>query len=596
MLPALDVPLGAPDRREPANAITCWSADKPVNDPRTYRLQLRHCDYRCEPDAATPRYRSAGLMLPDGFNPRTLALAAQWRAALRQRRRQAIVRAALTLFHDGGFSYTLAPAPLGRDAMDDFLFSTREGFCEHYASAFTVLMRAAGIPARVVTGYQGGYWNKLGNYLLVRQSDAHAWSEVWIAGRGWVRVDPTGAVRPERVHLGAAQPPDRTSAAWYQNAWLQGLRNRWDIVNRWWDQGVIGFDALRQRGLLTPFGVQRTDTRMLALLLTLGSVLFIAASGLAWAMMRRRAHAIPRWPRCAGWNASWPGRRGAAAQRGPAALPAAARPARCQRSAPNLTQLMEQLPATALCRQSNRRLNRCANFVARSRDFRRRAWSNEVDAVAHAAAPAGETPMSVVRSAHPRLRRRPAGGLRHGAQAAGGHLHQHHHGQRPAGRRRRHAGALGWRNHQDRTRPAGNLLLPAVAPARLRRRVRESGSDGNQQGRFVACRAGFYDPEVFTRGRELTVTGTLHGIVSQKVGDYDYAYPRVEADVVYLWPTRPIVVDYPPGLLRPVLGPGLVPAGVGLYGWGWGYPLLGPAAGDRGAAPAAAAAQSMTPS
>jgi len=147
-------------------------------------------------------------------------------------------------------------------------------------------MRDAGIPARVVTGYQGGYWNKFGNYLLVRNSDAHAWSEVWLAGRGWVRVDPTGAVRPERVSMGAsAAAGDQLS--WYRTDWLQGIRNRWDIVNRWWAQGVIGFDSLRQRGLLTPFGVRDVDTATLGVLLAIGSVLFIGI-GLGWALLRKQ--------------------------------------------------------------------------------------------------------------------------------------------------------------------------------------------------------------------------------------------------------------------------------------------------------------------
>jgi hypothetical protein len=225
--------------------------------------------------------------LPTHFNPRTRVLATQWRQRYGTDD-AAIVRAALALFHDGGFRYTLAPAPLGRDAVDDFLFDTREGFCEHYSSAFTVLMRDAGIPARVVTGYQGGYWNPLADYLLVRNSDAHAWSEVWLAGRGWVRVDPTGAVRPERVSLGAAAAAG-DQLGWYRSDWLQGLRNHWDIVNRWWDQGVIGFDALRQRGLLTPFGVQDTDTATLGMLLAISSVLFIAI-GLGWALLRRQTH------------------------------------------------------------------------------------------------------------------------------------------------------------------------------------------------------------------------------------------------------------------------------------------------------------------
>lgn len=282
VLPTLDVPLQAPTqaRLQPDREVM---ADKPVNDQLSYQLRSA-LQYRLQP-TLDDRSRRWGLRLPAGFNPRTLELAAQWRQRYGDDH-AAIVRAALNLFHDGGFRYTLAPAPLGRDAVDDFLFDTHEGFCEHYSSAFTVLMRAAGIPARVVTGYQGGYWNKYGNYLLVRYSDAHAWSEVWLAGRGWVRVDPTGAVRPERVSLGAAAAAG-DQLAWYRNDWLQGLRNRWDIVNRWWDKGVIGFDALRQRGLLTPFGIRDTDTATLGVLLAISSVLFIAI-GLAWALLRRQ--------------------------------------------------------------------------------------------------------------------------------------------------------------------------------------------------------------------------------------------------------------------------------------------------------------------
>lgn len=282
MLPMLDVPLQAPAQAT-LQADREVMADKPVNDPLDYvgRSALR---YRLQPEL-DERSRRLGLSLPADFNPRTHALAAQWRQRYGSDD-AAIVQAALALFHDGGFRYTLAPAPLGRDSVDDFLFDTHEGFCEHYSSAFTVLMRAAGIPARVVTGYQGGYWNKLGDYLLVRYSDAHAWSEVWLAGRGWVRVDPTGAVRPERVSLGAAAAAGG-QLAWYRHDWLQGLRNRWDIVNRWWDQGVIGFDALRQRGLLTPFGIRDADTATLGVLLAIGGVLFIAI-GLAWALLRRQ--------------------------------------------------------------------------------------------------------------------------------------------------------------------------------------------------------------------------------------------------------------------------------------------------------------------
>jgi len=291
VLPTLDVPMAAPpDAAMRRDRVVI--AARPVDGALTYALRSA-TEYRLEPRLDADRRR--WLQLPTGFNPRTLALGQAWRQHYGNDD-AAIVRAGLALFHDGGFRYTLAPAPLGRDAMDDFLFDTREGFCEHYSSAFTVLMRAAGIPARVVTGYQGGYWNKLGNYLLVRNSDAHAWSEVWLAGRGWVRVDPTAAVRPERVSLGAAAAAG-DQLGWYRSDWLQGFRNRWDVVNRWWDQGVVAFDALRQRALLTPFGIRDTDTTTLGLLLAIGSTLFIAL-GLAWALRRRQ----PREPLRNAWR------------------------------------------------------------------------------------------------------------------------------------------------------------------------------------------------------------------------------------------------------------------------------------------------------
>ncbi len=281
VLPMLDVPIDAPAGARMRRDHVVM-ADKPVNDPRTYSASSA-TQYQLEPSLGEHHHR--WLKLPVGFNPRTLALAAQWRQRYGDDQ-AAIVRTALKFFHDGGFRYTLAPAPLGRNAVDDFLFETHEGFCEHYASAFTVLMRAAGIPARVVTGYQGGYWNKLGNYLLVRNSDAHAWSEVWLPGRGWVRVDPTGAVRPERVALGAAAAAGN-QLAWYRSDWIQAVRNHWDIVNRWWDKGIIGFDSLRQRGLLTQFGIRETDTTTLGILLAISSLLFMAI-GLAWALLRKQ--------------------------------------------------------------------------------------------------------------------------------------------------------------------------------------------------------------------------------------------------------------------------------------------------------------------
>ncbi len=279
---ALDTPLAAPADAHLSRDRTLVRG-KPVTKLLHYRARsaTRHV---LEPQL-DPRDRDLGLELPVGYDPRATALARSWRKRY-GRDDAAIVRAALDLFHNGGFRYTLAPPPLGRNSVDDFLFDTRAGFCEHYASAFTFLMRAAGIPARVVTGYQGGYWDKLGHYLLVRQSDAHAWSEVWLRGRGWVREDPTAAVRPDRVSLGAAAAAG-DSGAWYQAGWLRALRNHWDIVNHWWDQAVIGFDALRQRGLLTPFGIRHSPAGVLLLALA-GSIIVLMALAAAFALVPRR--------------------------------------------------------------------------------------------------------------------------------------------------------------------------------------------------------------------------------------------------------------------------------------------------------------------
>src|ERR1039457_5975328 len=116
----------------------------------------------------------------------------------------AIAERALSYFREQGFVYTLEPPLLGRDSVDEFLFGSKSGFCEHYASSFVFLMRAAGVPARVVTGYQGGDINPVDGYMIVRQSDAHAWAEVWLKGRGWVRFDPTAAASPVRVESGIA--------------------------------------------------------------------------------------------------------------------------------------------------------------------------------------------------------------------------------------------------------------------------------------------------------------------------------------------------------------------------------------------------------
>jgi protein-glutamine gamma-glutamyltransferase len=250
---ALDMPMTAPEdavRGADMSLVRRTPVDSVVQYEMTSATR-----YQLDADI-DPRARKRTLELPREVNPRARELALGWRNQFTDD--DGVIRAALELFHEK-FFYTLnAPELTPRDTVDDFLFETRRGFCEHYASAFTFLMRAAGIPARVVTGYQGGYYNDVGDYWVVRQSDAHAWSEVWLAGRGWVRVDPTAAVSPQRVDLGARAAAG-ASAAWYQADWLQSVRNQFDLVNRLWNNAIVQFNALRQQSLLTPFGVDNAD-------------------------------------------------------------------------------------------------------------------------------------------------------------------------------------------------------------------------------------------------------------------------------------------------------------------------------------------------
>ena len=286
LLPALDMPLQPPAGTRFSAARTLLAA-QPVDHGLRYSV-ASSMRYVLAPrlDAAE---RRLGLQLPMNADPRARALAARWRQRYGADA-PAIVDAALRMFHDDGFRYTLLPPPLGRQQVDDFLFDTRAGFCEHYASAFVFLMRAAGIPARVVAGYQGGYANRVAGYLLVRQSDAHAWAEVWLQGHGWTRVDPTAAVRPDRISLGATAAAQGSGAPWYLSGWWLGLRDRIDVINRFWDQAVVGFNALRQRGLLARFGVdpERWQSAALALGGALGMVM---AVGLALALREPAAAA-----------------------------------------------------------------------------------------------------------------------------------------------------------------------------------------------------------------------------------------------------------------------------------------------------------------
>lgn len=255
-------------------------------DQRIHYEAVSHTSYRTDSNLGqTSRRWYTGL--PDGRNPQTLELAAVMREAAGSDERY--IAAVLQKFHNEEFFYTLRPPPLGRDPVDRFLFDTRRGFCEHYASAFATMMRAAGIPSRIVLGYQGGELNPLGNYMLVRQSDAHAWTEVWLPERGWHRVDPTAAVAPERIQSGMSGARfDEIGVAWGMGSsslWVYTVVMYWDALNAAWNEWVLGYGPDNQRGLMEWLGMRDPDWRKMMLVLLLLVVIIVA--GISILLLRR---------------------------------------------------------------------------------------------------------------------------------------------------------------------------------------------------------------------------------------------------------------------------------------------------------------------
>jgi transglutaminase-like putative cysteine protease len=224
--------------------------------------------------------------LPPNRNPRTAGLAQQLRSA--HPNDMDYVRAVLDMFTQQPFFYTLTPPKLSDNSVDEFLFDTKRGFCGHYASAFVALMRAAGIPARVVTGYQGGTRNPYGDYWIVRQSDAHAWTEVWIEPQGWVRMDPTAAISPQRVERGpgeVAGADDPLASRWQRKSpWFAGARLRMDVLREVWRERILDFDQDSQRKLLEMLKIPEPDGQKLVMLLAAAMVLVLA--WLTWQVRR----------------------------------------------------------------------------------------------------------------------------------------------------------------------------------------------------------------------------------------------------------------------------------------------------------------------
>lgn len=253
---------------EPHNRLWLLLLDMPTTIPKIATLNQAYSAIAKEPIRTRIRYQAVSslqyildkaldtsqskiaLDIDAESNPKSFKLGRDWSHLPPEE----IISHALQMFNQQNFIYTLRPPRLSDSAIDDFLFNTKKGFCEHYATSFVYLMRAAEIPARVVTGYQGGEVNPNGNYLIVRQSDAHAWAEVWLKDKGWVRIDPTAAVAPERIELGIDQAVTevdalpifvRPSAQWLKNAYFN-----WDNINNNWNQWVLGYDNQKQLDFL----------------------------------------------------------------------------------------------------------------------------------------------------------------------------------------------------------------------------------------------------------------------------------------------------------------------------------------------------------
>ncbi len=262
----------------------------PIQRAVQYRIRS-YTHYR---DTDLPDWqRRYATNLPRTLNRQATALGHRWVAeGLDPQQR---VARALALFREQPYYYTRRPPIAGANPVDEFLFDSRRGFCEHYASAFAWLMRAAEVPTRIVIGYQGGELNPVNGALTVRQSDAHAWAEVYLQGRGWVRVDPTSVIPPERVEEGADQARfddgERPEMGW-ASALLRGLRNQWDALDYRWQLWVIGYNQERQRALLRALGLDGLELRDLGLFLV-GSVALLLATVAAWLGWRDRRRAGP---------------------------------------------------------------------------------------------------------------------------------------------------------------------------------------------------------------------------------------------------------------------------------------------------------------
>ncbi len=272
---ALELPGMIPDNAHLTEDMQLLQA-YPVRNVTRYNMRA-YLNYQLDPNSITNSHRY--LEVPEQAAPQTRRFVRQ----LRQKymRDSAYINAILNFFRTKNFIYTRRPPQFENDIVDDFLFQTRRGYCVHYASSFAIMMRLAGIPARIVSGYQGGEMNPLSDYMIVRQSDAHAWVEAWLPGKGWLRIDPTSVIPESRIEAvedrlrrkdEQARARIKLEQGWLINK-LRDMRYAWDRVNSGWNDWVVGYNNTRQKSLLSLFGADKLTLRHLALLL---AAIFIA--------------------------------------------------------------------------------------------------------------------------------------------------------------------------------------------------------------------------------------------------------------------------------------------------------------------------------
>ena len=312
---ALDAAMAAPvlaGYQLRATSELQWLTNRPITDLIRYKAQS-HTQFRYGPEKPDLSLQN-DVKLPKGYNPRTLELAADIKADARLANADkdadaaTLVNAVMQKLRTGGYEYTLEPGVYGNNTADEFWFDRKTGFCEHIASSFVVLMRAMGVPARIVTGYQGGEFNEVDGYWVVRQSDAHAWAEIWQAGKqdgsttgSWVRVDPTSAVAPQRIDsLQRLTAPsgvfgDAISSLWTStlgnggyNPLLQ-LRAVWDAVNNTWNQKILNYTEATQLNILKNMGFSSPSWTDLSYVL-IAIIVTVSLLGIAWTTWDKRQH------------------------------------------------------------------------------------------------------------------------------------------------------------------------------------------------------------------------------------------------------------------------------------------------------------------